>query len=61
MKKEVSYDKSSYTDRNIQIAKGQHKNTTKNFDYTTFADRLRTVSLGNDSHPTGVVKPVYGI
>ena len=33
----------------------------KNFDYTTIADRLRTVSLSNDSNPTGVVKPVYGI
>ena len=39
----------------------QHKNATKNFDYTTIADRLRTVSFGNDKHPTGVVKPVYGI
>ena len=29
------------------------KNATKNFDYTTIADRLRTVSWGNDSHPTG--------
>ena len=37
------------------------KNATKNFDYTTIADRLRTVSCGNDSHQTGVVKPVYGI
>ena len=25
------------------------------------ADRLRTVSRGNDIHPTGVVKLVYGI
>ena len=33
----------------------------QNFDYTTIADRLRTVSWDNDSHPTGVVKPVYGI
>ena len=39
--------------------KGQHKNATKNFEYTTIADRLRTVSWSNDSHPTGVVKPVY--
>ena len=23
------------------------------------ADQLRTVSWGNDSHPTGVAKPVY--
>ena len=49
-----SYDKSPYTDR-------QHKNATKNFGYTTIADRLRTVSWGNDSYPTGVVKPVNGI
>ena len=31
------------------------------FEYTTIADRLRTVSWGNDSHPTGVVIPVYMI
>ena len=36
---------------------GQHKNATKNFDYTTIADRLRTVSWSNNSHSTGVVKP----
>ena len=35
------------------------KNTTKNFDYTTIADRLRTVSWSNSSHLTGVIKPVY--
>ena len=56
-----SYDKSPYTDRKIQKATWQDKNATKNFDYTTIADRLRTVSWGNDSHPTGVFKPVYGI
>ena len=47
-----------------EMLKGQSNNTnnaTKKFDYTTIADRLRTVSLGNDSNPTGVVKPVYGI
>ena len=45
-------------------SKKQHDNTTnatKNFDYITIADRLRTVSWGVDSHPTGVVEPVYGI
>ena len=36
-------------------------NPTKTFDYTTSADRLRTVSWDNDSHPTGMVKPIYGI
>ena len=39
----------------------QHTNVTKVFDYTAIADKLRTVSLGNDSRQTGVVKPVYGI
>ena len=35
-----------------------HKqNATKNFDYTTIV----AVSWSNDSHPTGVIKPVYGI
>ena len=33
----------------------------QNFDDTTIADRLRTVGWSNDSYPTGVVKPVYGI
>ena len=56
-----SYDKSPYIQRKIQKGTRQHKNATKNFDYTTIADRLRTVSLGNDGHPTGVVKPVNGI
>ena len=45
-----SYDKSPYTDRKIQKATWQHKNAIKNFDYTTIADRLRTVSWGSDSH-----------
>ena len=49
-----SYDKRPYTHRKIQKATWQHKNATKNFDYTTIADRLRNIS-----YPTGVVKPVY--
>ena len=31
---------------------------TQNFDTTTIADQLRTVSWRNNSHPTGVVKAV---
>ena len=54
-----SYDKSPYTPRKIPKATWQQKNAIKNFDYTTIADRLRTVSGSNSSHPTGVVKPVY--
>ena len=34
---------------------------SKNFYYTTIADRLRTVSLSTDSGQTIVVKPVKGI
>ena len=41
-----------------EMSKGQSDNTnnaTKKFDYTAVADRLRTVSRSNHSHPTGVV------
>ena len=41
--------KSHYTQQKIQKAKWQHKNTTKNFDYTTIAHRRRTVSSGNNT------------
>ena len=37
------------------------QNATKNFDYTTIADRHRTLSWSNDRSPTGVVKPVNWI
>ena len=53
-----SYDKRPYTYRQIKNATWQRKNAPKNFDYTTIADRLRTVGLGHDSQPTSVVKPV---
>ena len=57
-----SYDKSPYIDRkNPESNVTTQKRHQKNFDYTTIADRLRTVSCGNDCHQTGVVKPVYGI
>ena len=56
-----SYAKSPYTHRKTQKATWQHTNATQNFDYITITDRFRTVSWGNDSNPTGVVKPVYGI
>ena len=38
-----------------------HKNATKNFDYTTIADRLMAASWSNDSHATGVFKSVNRI
>ena len=46
-----------------EMSKGQSDNTnnaTKKFDYTAVADRLRTVSWSNYSHPTGVVNRFTG-
>ena len=46
-----------------EMSKGQSdniKNATKKFDYTAVADRLRTVSWSNYSHPTGVVNRFTG-
>ena len=37
------------------------KNATKNFDYTTIVDRLTTGIWSTDSHPTGVIKPIWEI
>ena len=55
-----SYDKSPFNHRKIKKATWQQKkNATENLDYTTIADRPRTVGWSNSSHPTGVVKPVY--
>ena len=34
--------------------------TPPTFDYTTIADRLRTINWSNDSHPTDVVEPAKG-
>ena len=46
-----------------EMSKRQNDNTnnaTKKFDSTAIADRLRTVSWSNYSHPTGVVNLGYG-
>ena len=46
-----------------EMSKGQSDNTnnaTQKFDYTAVADRLRTVSWSNYSHPTCVVNLGYG-
>ena len=42
-----SYDKNPYTNRKFENQRTTHTNATKNFDYTTIADRLRTVSWSN--------------
>ena len=46
-----------------EMSKGQSDNTnnaTKKFEQTAVADRLRTVSRSNYSHPTGVVNRFTG-
>ena len=53
-----SYDKAPAPKEKF---KKQCKTATKNFDYSTIVDWLRTVSWSSDSNPTDVVKPVYGI
>ena len=47
-----SYNKSPYTNRKFRKAKWQHKNASQNFDFTTIADQLRTVSWSNRSYNT---------
>ena len=42
-----SYDKTPYTNRKFENQRTTHTNATKNFDYITIADRLRTVSWSN--------------
>ena len=49
------------TEKKIQKATSKHRNATKNFYYTTIADRFRMISWTNDSLPTGVGKPFYEI
>ena len=51
------YDKRPYTNKNPK-RKATTLKRHQNFDYTTIADRLSTVSLSNDSYPTGVIKQV---
>ena len=43
-----SYDKTPYTNKKFENQRITQK-ATKNFDYTTIADRLRTVSWSNKS------------
>ena len=38
----------------------QHNNATNNFNYTTIANRLGTVSWSNNIRPTGVVNRFTG-
>ena len=54
-----SYDENPFANRKFKNQLTIKKRHQK-FDYTTITDRLRMASWGNNSHPTGVVKPVYG-
>ena len=54
-----SCDENPYTNRKFKKELTTQKRH-QNFDYTTIMDRLRIVSWSNNSHPTVVVKPVYG-
>ena len=56
-----SYDKCPTSHRKNPKSNVTTQKRNQNFDCTTIADRLRTVSYGNDNHPTGVVKPVNKI
>ena len=56
-----SYDKSLYTHRKFHKSNVTTQKRHQNFDYTTTADRLSTISLSHDRLHTGVVKPVSGI
>ena len=56
-----SYDKSpGLYQQNIQKPIDKvHKNASKNYVNAKIADRLRTISWINNSHQTGVGKPIY--
>ena len=49
----------TFTEKKSKKQRYNTQNATKNFDYTMITDQLRTVSWSNNSHSTGVVKPVY--
>ena len=57
-RKRKRYDKSPNTNSKFQQSKVTTQKYHQTIDYITIADRLRTVSWSNNSHPTGVVKPV---
>ena len=49
------------TPTTTKTKQSDNTNATKNFDQSKTVDRLGTVNFSNDSHQTGVVKPVLGI
>ena len=55
-----SYEKCPCTNTQIQ-QRDNTKSATKHFDYTTISNWLRTVNKSNESHPSCVDKPFYGI
>ena len=55
----VLWQKPLHPQKNPKKQRDNIQKATKNFDYTTIVDQLRTVSWSNSSHPTGVVKPIF--
>ena len=51
--------KKPYINRNVNC-KVTARKRNQTFDYTTIANRLRTVSWSNNSYPTGVVNRLTG-
>ena len=49
---------STPTEKKNKKKRDNIKNATKNFEYTTMSNQLRTVSWSNSSHCTDVVKKV---
>ena len=45
-----------YSNKKLKKKLIDNTKTPPKIEYTTFADRLRTISWSNKSHPTGVVK-----
>ena len=56
-----SYEKAPTPTEKSKKQSDNTKTPPKNFDYTTIADRFKTVSCSIKSHSTSVFKPVYGI
>ena len=50
-------DKSPHTNEKLQKSKTTTQIRHQKLDYTTIANRLRTVSWSNNIHQNGVVKP----
>ena len=57
----IHMTKSPSPTENLKKHSDNPKNAAWMFHHKAIADRLRAISKSNDRHPTGVVKPAYGI